>query len=74
MPLELRWLASASTSCFHAVERLALRQSLADLRLADALSARTRELQGDFGAFHVLDPVRFDLRAVNALRGNGGSK
>ena len=45
MPCELRWLASASTSAFHAAEAMARGLKLADSRLASAAAESVAELQ-----------------------------
>ncbi|MGE0609208.1 MAG: hypothetical protein AB7O62_19100 [Pirellulales bacterium] len=60
MPIELRWLASASTSCFHAVDLSARCQPLADVGLAAALALPTQALLAEFGAFHTRSPNPFE--------------
>ena len=46
MPTELRWIASASASCFHATQALLSSQQIIDASLADALATPAEELAG----------------------------
>ncbi|HUY89780.1 MAG TPA: hypothetical protein VMV10_13685 [Pirellulales bacterium] len=61
--MQLRWLASASTSCFHATAAIARGGPLADARLADALASPAASLLGELTAAG-LDAEAFFEQAV----------
>ena len=47
MPTDIRWIASAPASCFHAAEALSRGQPLTDAALADAISVPTAALRAE---------------------------
>ncbi len=66
MPIETRWLVSASASCWHAVEAIGTGADLVDSATADALNANVSEL-------HRRHPIAgAGPRAVFSARGAHG--
>ena len=85
--MQLRWLASASASCFHAAAAIARGRTLVDARLADALAMPTESLVEELAAaglgvaafFTQAVPLAADFqnnrelaaRVLDKLRGRG---
>jgi hypothetical protein len=73
MPTEVRWLASASASCYHAVELLQRTGHLNDVKLESALRPVLRNL-ADFLADASLPSERFMEHAVPLSVGIHGAR
>ncbi len=63
MPIEARWLVSASASCWHAVEAIARGAELVDAATAGALADQVAELLEDVRSLG-LDRDQFFLHAL----------